>query len=60
MRGTPGVAGKVFSTMGDHRINIVTIAQGSSELNISFAIADADVERAVNALHDVFVAPGAD
>jgi bifunctional aspartokinase / homoserine dehydrogenase 1 len=60
MRGTPGVAGKVFSTMGDHRINIVTIAQGSSELNISFAIADADVERAVNALHDVFVAPGGD
>lgn len=55
MRGTPGVAGKVFSTMGDNRINIVTIAQGSSELNISFAIPDADVARAVNALHDAFV-----
>jgi bifunctional aspartokinase / homoserine dehydrogenase 1 len=60
MRGTPGVAGKVFSTMGDHRINIVTIAQGSSELNISFAIADVDVARAVNALHDVFVVPAED
>lgn len=55
MRGTPGVAGRVFSTMGEHGINIVTIAQGSSELNISFAIPDADVGRAVNALHDAFV-----
>jgi bifunctional aspartokinase / homoserine dehydrogenase 1 len=55
MRGTPGVAGRVFSTMGDHGVNIVTIAQGSSELNISFAIPAADVSRAVNALHEVFV-----
>lgn len=55
MRGTPGVAGKVFSTMGAEGINIVTIAQGSSELNISFAIPDSDVVRAVNALHEAFV-----
>ncbi len=55
MRGTPGVAGRVFSTMGAAGINIVTIAQGSSELNISFAIAGDDVVRAVNALHEAFV-----
>lgn len=54
MRGTPGVAGRVFSTMGAEGINIVTIAQGSSELNISFAIAGGDVVRAVNALHAAF------
>lgn len=54
MRGTPGVAGRVFSTMGANDINIVTIAQGSSELNISFVIAQADVARAVNALHTAF------
>ncbi len=54
MRGTPGVAGRVFSTMGENAINIVTIAQGSSELNISFVIPQADVTRAVNALHTAF------
>lgn len=54
MRGTPGVAGRVFSTMGENSINIVTIAQGSSELNISFVIAQADVAQAVNTLHTAF------
>lgn len=54
MRGTPGVAGRVFSTMGNNGVNIVTIAQGSSELNISFVIAESDVSRAVNALHEAF------
>ena len=54
MRGTPGVAGGVFSTLGDESINIVTIAQGSSELNISCVIAMADLARAVPALHRAF------
>jgi aspartate kinase len=56
MRGTPGVAGRVFSTMGTSGINVVAIAQGSSELNISFAVADREVARAVAALHAAFVA----
>lgn len=55
MRGTPGVAGRVFDTMGAGGINIVAIAQGSSELNISFVIAEREVSRAVGALHDAFV-----
>jgi aspartate kinase len=56
MRGTPGVAGRVFGTMGNAGINIVAIAQGSSELNISFAVADREVGRAVAELHAAFVA----
>lgn len=55
MRGTPGVAGRIFATMGDEQVNIVAIAQGSSELNISFAIGAADANRAVTALHRAFV-----
>lgn len=53
MRGTPGVAGRVFSVMGDHRINVLAIAQGSSECSISFVIKEADMERAVVKLHDL-------
>lgn len=58
MRGTPGVAGRVFGTMGDEGVNIVAIAQGSSELNISFAISASEVSRAVVALHRAFVLGG--
>ncbi|HAX25572.1 MAG TPA: aspartate kinase [Chloroflexi bacterium] len=54
MRGTPGVAGRVFSTLGANRINIIAIAQGSSELNISCAIAGPEATRAVRALHEAF------
>lgn len=54
MRGTPGVAGRVFGTLGQHRINIVAIAQGSSELNISFVIREDEVTRAVPSIHDAF------
>lgn len=51
MRGTPGVAGRVFSLLGDHRINVLAIAQGSSECSISFIVAETDLERAVGELH---------
>lgn len=53
MRGTPGVAGRVFSVMGDNRINILAIAQGSSECSISFVVAERDLEQAVIRLHDL-------
>ncbi len=55
MKGTPGVAAKVFSTMGREGINILAIAQGSSELNISFAVNERDAVKAVRALHDEFL-----
>ena len=53
MRGTPGVAGRVFSLLGQRRINVLAIAQGSSECSISFIIAESDLERAVAGLHSL-------
>lgn len=53
MRGTPGIAGKVFTVMGDNRINVLTIAQGSSECSISFVIHESDLQTAVLRLHDL-------
>ncbi len=53
MRGTPGVAGRVFTVMGDNRINVIAIAQGASECSISFVVESAKLQRAVIALHDL-------
>ena len=53
MRGTPGVAGRVFSLLGRHGINVLAIAQGSSECSISFIIAESDLEAAVAELHSL-------
>ncbi len=53
MRGTPGVAGRVFSLLGEHRINVLAIAQGSSECSISFIINESDLEHAVTQLHSL-------
>jgi len=55
MIGTPGIAGRVFSTVANQGINIRMIAQGSSEINISFVIKDKDRNKAVAALHEEFV-----
>jgi aspartate kinase len=54
MKGTPGVAARVFTTMAEKKINIRAIAQGSSELNISFIVQKHDAKKAVEALHDDF------
>lgn len=54
MRGTPGIAARVFSALSSVHVNVVSIAQGSSELNITIAIRDADVSAALNALHAEF------
>jgi aspartokinase/homoserine dehydrogenase 1 len=54
MRHTPGIAGKVFQTLGDNSINISAIAQGSSERIISAVVDKKDETRALNALHDTF------
>jgi aspartokinase/homoserine dehydrogenase 1 len=55
MRGTPGISGKLFSALGEEKINVYAIAQGSSERNISFVIGAADKERTLNTLHRVFL-----
>lgn len=54
MRGTPGVAARVFKAVAEKGINVRMIAQGSSELNISFVVKEKDGPRAVNALHEEF------
>lgn len=54
MRKTPGIAGKLFQALGKNGINISAIAQGSSELNISFVISSNDEEKALNVIHDAF------
>jgi aspartate kinase len=51
MRQTPGIAGKVFSTLGQQGVNVIAIAQGSSEVSISLVVEAADAEAAVRALH---------
>ncbi len=52
MRYTPGIAGRMFRSLGKNGINVVAIAQGSSELNISAVINRADESKALNALHE--------
>ncbi len=54
MRGTPGLAAGIFNAMGANKINVIAIAQGSSEANISLVVADADAATAVHAIHDTF------
>jgi aspartate kinase len=52
IRNTPGIAAKVFGTIPD--INIRMISQGASEINISFVIEEADVPDVVGRLHQAF------
>ena len=55
MRQTVGVAGRVFSRLGNTGVNVLAIAQGSSEVSISLVVASEDTERAVKALHGLIV-----
>ena len=54
MRGTPGVAGRVFIALGQENVNIIAIAQGSSESNISFVVSAQDMKAALIATHREF------
>ncbi len=54
MKGTPGVASRVFTAISRKGINVRMIAQGSSELNISFVVKEIDGENAVRAIHEEF------
>ena len=54
MKGTLGVASRIFTTQARNGINIRMIAQGSSELNISFVVKEKDGKAAVKAIHDEF------
>lgn len=56
MRGTPGIAGKLFTALGQHHVNVIAIAQGSSECSISVVVDGKDTGTAVARIHDLIVA----
>jgi aspartate kinase len=55
MHGTPGIAARLFGAIAKHKINVMAIAQGSSELSISLVVDAASGPDAVKALHAEFV-----
>lgn len=55
MKGIPGISGKLFSSLGDAGINVLAIAQGSSERNISFVISAEDTKAALTVIHKSFL-----
>jgi len=54
MRGTPGIAGKTFNALGRENVNLIAIAQGSSESNISFVVEEKAMKAALNTTHREF------
>lgn len=54
MRGTPGIAGQVFGALGAERINVIAIAQGSTEFNISLVVSALDGDQATRVIHATF------
>ena len=57
MARRPGIAGRLFGVLGRHGVNVRAIAQGSSELNVSFVVEEKDEARAVAAIHGAFFHP---
>ena len=51
MRGTPGLAGRLFTAISRQQVNIIAIAQGSSELTIAVVVNEQDLRTAVSAIH---------
>ncbi|NQT24191.1 bifunctional aspartate kinase/homoserine dehydrogenase I [candidate division KSB1 bacterium] len=58
MRSTPGISARLFEALGKNGINVIAIAQGSSERNISVVIDRTDESKALNTLHDAFFLSG--
>jgi len=54
MRHTPGISAKLFRSLGRNGINVIAIAQGSSELNISVVITNQSLKKALNVIHEGF------
>lgn len=54
MKHTPGIAGKLFNTLGRSGINVIACAQGASETNISFVVNRDSLRKALNVIHDSF------
>ena len=54
LKHTPGIAGKLFGTLGRNGINVIACAQGASETNISFVVDGASLRKTLNVIHDSF------
>ncbi|MBT3385714.1 MAG: bifunctional aspartate kinase/homoserine dehydrogenase I [Prolixibacteraceae bacterium] len=54
MKHTTGIAGKLFSTIGKNGVNIIAIAQGASELNISWVVKNEELRKTLNVVHESF------
>ena len=54
MKHTPGIAGKLFGTLGRSGISVIACAQGASETNISFVVEGTSLRKSLNVLHDSF------
>jgi aspartate kinase len=54
MRGTPGLAARMFTAIARLHINIIAIAQGSSEANISLVVVESEMHDALRSIHDIF------
>ncbi len=55
MRHTPGIAGRIFSQLGNKNVNVLAIAQGSSEVSISLVVDANSTDAAVKAVHELIV-----
>ncbi|MFC2154446.1 aspartate kinase [Candidatus Altiarchaeota archaeon] len=55
MHGTKGIASEIFKSVADVDVNIIMIAQGSSEVNIAFVVRESDGDKAVQTLHEHFI-----
>jgi aspartokinase/homoserine dehydrogenase 1 len=54
MKHTPGIAGKLFGTLGRNGVNVIACAQGASETNISFVVDSQSLRKSLNVIHDSF------
>jgi aspartokinase/homoserine dehydrogenase 1 len=54
LKGTPGIAARVFSALAEKRINIIALAQGSSEYNLSLVVDQRDADESVRVIHAAF------
>jgi aspartate kinase len=58
LRHTPGISGQIFSALGDAEINVIAIAQGSSEYSISIVVAEIDADHAMQQIHQEVILNG--
>ncbi|NTV99369.1 MAG: bifunctional aspartate kinase/homoserine dehydrogenase I, partial [Chlorobiaceae bacterium] len=54
MSGHPGVSAQLFETLGKNGINVIAVAQGAGEMNISFVVESHDEDKALNCIHESF------